>query len=119
MKASLAILLVALIASASAAKFTEEQYNFLFARFTSMVCCCFCALLSSSSRCVYQYGKNYKSSEMLHRYGLFKNNLDYIATENEKGHAYTLAVNEVRLSSACPSSLLLISLLFPRNSTPT
>jgi len=75
MKAVLVVLALCL-AVAIARPFTEEQYAFFFRDFQS------------------RFTKQYSHEEYFHRLATFKDNLDYILEENQKGHTYELGINE-------------------------
>jgi len=72
------VLVVALIACASAASFSEEQYQFLFGKWMS------------------QFSKTYTHDHFFYRYTVFKANLDYVHeynANNSTEEGVTLAMN--------------------------
>jgi C1A family cysteine protease len=75
MKAVLAVLCLAVVASAIA-PLRESEYQALFTRFVS------------------EHNKAYTTSEFFHRFAIFKDNVDYIRAENAKNMSYTLGMNQ-------------------------
>jgi len=73
MKAVLAICLIVAVSAIPALK--ESEYQFLFTRFVA------------------EHNKQYTSDQFFNRYNIFKNNVDYIRSENNKNHSYELAMN--------------------------
>lgn len=66
----------ALIASAAAAPLTEEQYQFLFSKFSQ------------------QFNKQYEVENVFSKYQTFKNNVDLIVAHNASGQSYSMEVNK-------------------------
>jgi len=77
MKVIVAIAVVLCLATAQAALFEDENYQLLFTKFMK------------------QYHKVYSHDELPMRFAIFKSNVDYVHSENKKGHSYTLAMNEL------------------------
>jgi len=73
MKAILAICLIVAVTAVPVLK--ESEYQFLFTRFVA------------------EHNKQYSSSEFFNRYNIFKNNVDYIRSENNKNNSYELGMN--------------------------
>jgi len=59
----------------SSAVFDEHEYQFLFTKW------------------VQQHQKAYAADDFFYRYGVFKDNLDYIAKHNAGNHSFTMAMN--------------------------
>lgn len=66
----------AMLAAATAAPLSEEQYQFLFTRFSE------------------QFGKKYEVSNVFDKYQTFKSNVDLIVAHNASGQGYTMAINK-------------------------
>jgi len=75
MKAILVLLFATLALAAAISPLKDSEYEFLFTRWAS------------------QHSKKYESSEFLHRFMVWKSNLDYIRSHNAKNSTYTLAMN--------------------------
>jgi len=68
-------ILCLLAVTVSAGVFQDNEYQFLFTKW------------------VQQHQKSYDADVFFHRFGVFKANLDYIATQNKKNNTYTLGMN--------------------------
>jgi hypothetical protein len=55
--------------------FKEEEYQLLFSKWMT------------------QHSKKYETKDFFHRYNVFKHNMDYVFTHNQKNTSYTLAMN--------------------------
>jgi len=72
-----AVLILCAIACVSAIPVLKEsEYQFLFTRFVA------------------EHNKQYISNEFFNRYNIFKSNVDYIRSENQKNHSYELGMNQ-------------------------
>ncbi len=69
-------LVLSVLAVASAAPLTENQYQFLFTKW------------------VEQYDKQYEAKEFFTRYDTFKANLNRVLEHNAKGLNYTMGMNQ-------------------------
>eukprot|EP00823_Brevimastigomonas_motovehiculus_P000177 TRINITY_DN10290_c0_g1_i1.p1 TRINITY_DN10290_c0_g1~~TRINITY_DN10290_c0_g1_i1.p1 ORF type:complete len:351 (-),score=80.88 TRINITY_DN10290_c0_g1_i1:580-1632(-) len=72
MKAIFAVVALVLVACCSAALFEEREYQQRFVEF------------------IQRHKKVYDTNDFFSRYTVFKKAVDYIETENKKGHSYTL-----------------------------
>jgi len=75
MKAVAILLLAALAVASAMAPLKDAEYEFLFTKWAS------------------QHGKSYESTEFLHRFMVWKSNLDYVRSHNTKNESFTLAMN--------------------------
>jgi C1A family cysteine protease len=69
------ILLCAIVAVSAIAPLKESEYQFLFTRFVA------------------EHNKQYSSDQFFNRFNIFKNNVDYIRSENNKNNSYELGMN--------------------------
>jgi C1A family cysteine protease len=77
MRAVGVVCLVLLVSCASAWLLSDDEYQLLFGNYMK------------------QYGKEYNSESLFYRFQVFRQNFDFIHTENQAtDHAYVLAVNE-------------------------
>jgi len=76
MKFAIVCVLASLVLVSAIAPLGDEQYEFLFTKWAQ------------------QHGKSYESTEFLHRFMVWKSNLDYIRAHAEKNATYTLAMNK-------------------------
>jgi C1A family cysteine protease len=74
MKAVIALCLI--VAVSAIAPLRESEYQSLFTRFVA------------------EHNKQYASNEFFARFNIFKNNVDYIRSENLKNYTYTLGMNQ-------------------------
>jgi C1A family cysteine protease len=70
------LILCAIVAVSAIPALKESEYQFLFTRFVA------------------EYNKEYSSDQFFTRYNTFKNNVDYIRSENNKNNSYTLGMNQ-------------------------
>jgi cathepsin L len=70
------LILCAVVAVTAIPTLKESEYQFLFTRFVA------------------EYNKEYSSDQFFTRYNTFKNNVDYIRSENAKNLSYTLGMNQ-------------------------
>lgn len=66
----------AMLAAATAAPLTEEQYQYLFSKFSQ------------------QFNKNYEVQNVFSKYQTFKNNVDLIIAHNASGQSFTMEINK-------------------------
>jgi len=76
MTSSSCLAVICLLAvTVSAGVFKDNEYEFLFTKW------------------VQQHQKSYDAENFFHRFGVFKDNLDYIHEHNKENHTYTLGMN--------------------------